>query len=179
MDVKADTIKNYFNKLRPKIRSSAFGKRIVNYLKARSLLTVGNLIDNISLPDTSGTIIQLSNIKSRYILLDFWFCRCGPCIKSFPELQKLYSETNRDDFEIAGISIDVAGDKELWKSSIVKYGLSWLNMNDPKSATSKKLAIVNYPTKILLDKNRKIILVDTDNSYADFYLQIKKLVSQQ
>lgn len=179
IDIKVDTIQKYFNKLSPKIKSSEFGERIINYLKARSQLTIGNIIDNISLPDTAGRVIQLNNIKSRYILLDFWFSRCGPCIKSFPELQELYSKTDRNNFEIVGISIDQLGEKELWKNTIYKNSLSWLNINDSKSITARKFAIVNYPTKILLDKNRKVILVDTDNSYEDFYLQIKKLVAQQ
>jgi len=179
VDVKVDTIQHYFNKLSPAIRSSVFGKRITGYLKARSQLTIGNTIDNISLPDTTGKTIQLKNIKSRYILIDFWFSRCGPCIKSFPELRELYSKTNRADFEILGISVDQPGEKELWKKTIQQHGLSWININDSKSAAARNLAIVNYPTKILLDKNRKIVLVDTDNSYEDFYLKVQKLVSEK
>jgi peroxiredoxin len=179
VDIKVDTIQRYFDKLSPAIKSSVFGKRITDYLKARAQLTIGNIIDNISLPDTAGNIVQLNNIQSRYILLDFWFSRCGPCIKSFPELQELYSKTNRADFEIVGISVDQPGEKELWRKTINQHGLSWININDAKAGIARKLAIVNYPTKILLDKNRKIVLVDSDNSYEDFYLKVQKLVSEK
>jgi len=47
------------------------------------------------------------------------------------------------------------------------------------AAIARRLAIVNYPTKILLDKNRKVILVDTDNSNEGFYLEIRKFLSKQ
>ncbi|MBN8876467.1 MAG: TlpA family protein disulfide reductase [Sphingobacteriales bacterium] len=179
VDIKVDTIQRYFDKLSPAIKSSVFGKRITDYLKARAQLTIGNIIDNISLSDTAGNIVQLNNIQSRYILLDFWFSRCGPCIKSFPELQELYSKTNRADFEIVGISVDQPGENELWRKTINQHGLSWININDAKARIARKLAIVNYPTKILLDKNRKIVLVDSDNSYEDFYLKVQKLVSEK
>ena len=177
IDVKVDTIKRYYNLLTPRIKASAYGKRIINYLSARSRLNVGNKIDNFGLPDTAGKIINLNDIKSDYILLDFWFSRCTPCIKSFPELQNLYSKTERKKFEIVGISVDQANEKDLWKNAISKYNLSWLNINDSKALIAKHFAVVNYPTKILIDKAKKIILVDTDNSYESFYHEIEKLVN--
>jgi peroxiredoxin len=177
IDVKTDTIKKYYDLLGPDIRSSAFGKRISNYLDARDRLNLGNKLDNFSLPDTLGQLVRLDKIKSDFILLDFWFSRCGPCIKSFPDLQQLYLRTNRKDFEIMGISVDTKAENELWRSTVKKYNLPWLNLNDPRYAMVKSLAIVNYPTKILLDSERKIVLVDTNNSYGDFYREIERLIS--
>jgi len=176
IDVKVDTIKKYYNRLTPKIRGTAYGNRISDYLIARNSLNIGNKIDNFGLSDTTGKIINLNEIKSDYILLDFWFSRCGPCLKSFPELQNLYFKTDRKTFEIIGISVDLPNETLLWKSTIKKYGLSWTNVNDSKFKLVKKLAIVNYPTKVLLNKDKEIILVDTDNSYETFYKQIENLV---
>jgi peroxiredoxin len=85
-------------------------------------------------------------------------------------------KTDRKQFEIVGISIDRLEEKDLWKAAINKYNLSWINLNDPKASIASKLAIVNYPTKVLVDKNGKILLVDTDNSYKSFYKEIEKLV---
>ncbi len=177
IDVKVDTIKKYYNLLTPKIKGTAYGKRISDYLVARNRLNIGNKIDNFGMPDTTGKIVNLNEIKSEYILLDFWFSRCAPCIKSFPELQDLYSKTERKKFEIVGISVDLSNETVLWKSIIRKYNLSWTNVNDPKFKIAKKLAIVNYPTKVLLNKNKEIVLVDTVNSYENFYKEIEKLVN--
>jgi len=177
IDVKADTIRNFYNRLAPKVKASVFGKRIIDYLDSRTRLYTGSNFSNFTLPDTSGKPVSLNDIKSDFILLDFWFSKCGPCIKSFPDLQNLYAKTSRKDFEIIGISVDTKTEKELWKSTIEKYGLTWINTNDIKSTLPKKLAIVNYPTKILIDLNRKILLVDTDNSYSDFYREIEKIIN--
>lgn len=179
IDVKVDTIKKYYNLLTPRVKATTYGKRITDYLTARGRLNIGNKIDNFGLPDTTGKTISLNEINSDYILLDFWFSRCAPCIKSFPELQNLYLKTERKKFEIVGISIDQDSEKELWKNTISKYKLSWPNINDSKTIVAKKFAIVNYPTKVLIDKNKKIILVDTDNSYESFYQEIEKLVNSK
>ena len=179
IDVKVDTIKKYYDLLTPKIKETAYGNRITNYLTARSRLNIGNKIDNFGLHDTTGNTINLNGIMSDYILLDFWFSRCAPCIKSFPELRDLYSKTQRDKFEIAGIPVDLPREKELWKNTITKYDLSCINPNTPKSPIAKSFAIVNYPTKVLLDKNRKVILVDTNNSYDSFYQEIEKLLNDK
>jgi len=52
-------------------------------------------------------------------------------------------------------------------------------IKDPKveNHIAKKFAIVNYPAKILSDKNRNIVLVDTENSYESFYKEVGKLVN--
>ena len=178
IDIKTDTISKYFNFLKQKVKASAFGQRIKNYLTARGRLNTGSKIDNFIFPDTSGKMLSLDKINSDYVLLDFWFSRCTPCIKSFPELQAIYSKTERKQFEIIGISVDTKEEKELWVKTIKKYDLPWININDVNYSLSKKYVIVNYPTKILLDKNRKILLVDTDNS-GNFYEQVLKIVNGQ
>jgi peroxiredoxin len=179
IDVKEDTIKKYYEFLTPRIRNGKFGRQIVNYLEARGSLHIGNKMKNFKLPDTTGKSISLYDIKSDYILLDFWFSRCAPCIKSFPELQELYSKTDRSKLEIIGISIDQPLEKTLWKITIAKHNLSWLNLHDPKAVLASSFAIVNYPTKVLLDKDKKVVMVDTDNSYSSFYQEVEKLVKER
>jgi len=178
VDVKTDTIKKYYDMLSPEIRSSEFGKRIIRYLESRSRLAAGNVLADFALPDTAGKIIQLKDIKSNYILLDFWFSRCGPCIASFPEIEELYEKTARTKLAIVGISIDAKADNELWKETIDRYNLPWINVNDLKYKLVSSLAIGNYPTRVLLDTDRKILMFDTDNSQDDFFKRVEKMVKK-
>lgn len=178
VDVPPDTILKYYNMLSPEIRSSGFGKRIINYLNNRNQLTIGKKLDNFELPDATGKIVPLKEIKSNYILLDFWFVRCGACVASFPEVEDLYWNTKRNKLAIIGISIDKKADHELWLNAIIKYYMSWINLNDSKSKVVKLFAIGNYPTRILLDKDRKIVLLDTNNGQADFFKKVKALANK-
>jgi len=124
-------------------------------------------------------MVTLRDINSNYILLDFWFSRCGPCLKSFPHLQELYSKNQRRQLEVIAISVDQADEKQLWKATIQKYNLGWLNLIDHAASLAAKLAVVNYPTKILIDRNKKIVMVDTDNSHENFYIEVEKLIKNE
>lgn len=178
INIPTDTIQKYYNMLSPGIRSSGFGKRIVDYLESRTRLIVGKTLDNFELADAKGKMVKLTDIKSNYILLDFWFSRCGPCVASFPEIKELYVKTKRNKLAVIGVSIDSRSDNELWKETLGKHDMTWINLNDPKYNLVKFLAIGNYPTRVLLDKDRKIILLDTDNSQDDFFKKVEKLVNK-
>lgn len=178
IDVPADTIRKYYNMLSPEIRVSDFGKRIIDHLENRSRLAIGKTFNDFELPDTTGKIVRLKDIKSDYILLDFWFSQCGACIMSFPTIEKLYWATKRSKLEIIGISIDKKAYHELWQENILRYYMAWINLNDFKGKVTGPLPIRGYPTRILLNKDRKIVLLDTDNSQDDFFEKVKKLASK-
>jgi len=178
IEVPTDTIHKYYNLLSPEIRSSDYGKRIADYIGTRDKLIIGKVLGNFELPDTKGNSVQLKDIKSNYVLLDFWFSRCGPCVASFPEIKALYGKTKRNKLAVIGISSDTKSDNELWLETISKYDMVWMNLNDPKSKLVKSLAVGNYPTRVLLDKDRKIIMLDTDNSQDDFFRRVEKLATQ-
>jgi peroxiredoxin len=178
IDVPADTIRKYYNMLSPEIRSSGFGKRIIDHLENRGRLAIGKTFTDFELPDTTGKIVRLKDIRSDYILLDFWFSQCGACIMSFPAIEKLYWATKRSKLEIIGISIDKKAYHELWQENILRYYMAWINLNDFKRKVTGPLLIEGYPTRILLNKDRKIVLLDMDNSQDDFFEKVKKLASK-
>jgi peroxiredoxin len=178
-DVPVDTIKYYRKMLSPQVLASPFGQRIKRYLEARDRLTIGSIFPSFSLPDSSDHSISLTSIKSKFILVDFWFSRCTPCVRSFPEIRNLYDSSTREQLEIVGISVDGKPDNKLWKATIGKHHLNWINLNDNKSnLTNGQLAIVNFPTRVLLDRNHKIIFLDTNNSDEEFFSKVKDLVNR-
>src|SRR5687768_16243138 len=62
------------------------------------------------LPD--GTSFSLSDLRGKYVLLDFWGSWCNPCRRAHPELKKLYAEFNSDrsgqgtGFEIVSFGVE-------------------------------------------------------------------------
>lgn len=93
---------------------------------------------------------------SRFLLIDMWASWCGPCIKSFPELQKL-----KDDYG-SGLQILSLnyGDKSFSK---IQNVLDKQEPNWPQAYSSHRIyRLINkehaYPTMLLIDQNRKIVL---------------------
>ncbi|WP_336517698.1 thioredoxin-like domain-containing protein [Pollutibacter soli] len=154
-----DRIESNFEKLDQNIRKSSTGKSIAGYISSRRNFMVGAPVANFSLKDSTGKLTQLTDVKSEYVLLDFWFSSCKPCIESFPRLKELYSAVDRNRLEIVGLSVD-AKSKE-WKAAISKYNLPWINLHDyAESIAFFTFAIEHFPSQILINAQRKIISIN-------------------
>lgn len=100
----------------------------------------------LNLPDTSGLVRK---INSKYILVDFWYKACGPCLANMKQLDKL----NFKDVEIVTINVRDSLDEDVRKI-ISKHKFTFLFGG---KELAKKLAITAYPTMYLLDKDRTVL----------------------
>jgi thiol-disulfide isomerase/thioredoxin len=122
-------------------------------------LAVGKKAPDIAVPDTSGNIINLNKIKSKYTLVLFWASWCPHCTETLPKIYNLYKNSiNTKNLEVLSISLD--GNKDEWLAALHQGGFSWLNGSDLKGWDSQ--AAVDYnvyatPTMFLLNKNQKIV----------------------
>jgi peroxiredoxin len=56
-----------------------------------------------TLPTPEGKSISLKDYRGKYLLVNFWAYWCSPCIKELPDMQKLYDQMDKENFEIIGI----------------------------------------------------------------------------
>ena len=87
--------------------------------------------------------------KDRVILLDFWNTRCGPCIKSLPELQKMY-----DAYRDRGLVVlaCAGGDEKETRQYLNKHGYHF-----PAGMVSRQMyldyAVRWNPSYFLIDRD--------------------------
>ena len=161
-----------FKLLKDSLKRSEPGQLLMHDLNIAKLLAIGNIFPILKLKDTSRKTIFLDtrNSPSKYILIDFWFCSCAPCLREFPSYKKLYYQYHNVGFEIIGISIDNKKDILKWKEVIKKQNLSWNQYLDEDSKLSKKLSINTFPTNFLIDKNGRIIKKNITKKELEEYL---------
>ena len=123
----------------------------------------------------------MSELKGKYVLLDYWGSWCSPCLKSHPALVQLYhqfhgqSYKDATDFEI--VSIAVESSRRNWLDIIRQDQLSWpYHLIQTKlfdSPIVKTYNVKQLPTKFLINPEGVIIAVDPSMNHVINILQSK------
>jgi len=149
-----------YNKLASKIQSSAAGKAFYKRIETAKKTAIGSMAVNFTQPDTLGHPVSLSNLKGKYVLLDFWASWCGPCRAENPNVVKAFNKYKDKNFTVLSVSLDQPGKKEAWINAIHKDGLTWTQVSDLKfwdNAVAKEYGIQAIPQNLLIDPSGKII----------------------
>lgn len=147
-----------YQTLGKKVKSSEEGKEFETYLEALSAVTIGKQAPLFSQPDTSGNLVNLSDFKGKYLLLDFWASWCPDCRVESPNLVKTYALFKDKNFEILGISFDK--DRKSWINAIHMDKLHWRHISDLKrwqNDVGTLYGVKSIPQNILIDPTGKII----------------------
>ncbi|WP_372745206.1 redoxin domain-containing protein [Lutibacter sp.] len=146
---------NAFEEKHPTIEIT---KKIKERLQLLEKTSVGSVVSNIKMTDSSGEIIELDSIRKKYTLIDFWASWCPPCRTESSLLNELYANYNSKGFEIYGISLDSKA--ESWTNALEKDQRIWPNVSTVegfKTPVSIAYGITALPTNFLIDETGKII----------------------
>lgn len=124
-------------------------------------LSVGQVAPDFELPDPNGKMVKLSDLRGKYVLIDFWAAWCKPCRQENPNVVRLYNQYKEKGFEVFGVSLDRT--KEDWVKAISDDQLTWTHVSDLKyfnSAAAELYKIEAIPATYMIDPDGKIIAKD-------------------
>ena len=162
-----DSVELFYNNMTPRVQQSSYGKMIAAEIVKIKKGSPGAIATIFTATDIDGKPLSLADFKGKYVLLDFWASWCLPCRAGNPHLKKIYAQYQSKGFEIIGISDDDSK-PEAWKNAVkqdeigvwkhVLRGLKWTGESfDRTNDISENFGIHTLPTKILIDKEGKII----------------------
>ncbi|MGZ3863760.1 MAG: TlpA family protein disulfide reductase [Bacteroidia bacterium] len=129
-------------------------------------LNIGNRAPELSYLNPGDTLIALSSLKGKVVLVDFWASWCGPCRRENPAVVEAYNKFKdktfsggEKGFAIYSVSLDM--NKTAWLKAIEADRLTWkTHVSDLKywnSDAASKYGVQSIPTNWLID-GRGVIL---------------------
>lgn len=164
-DLGLDSMKYFYALLGPTARNSMYGKRVGEAISKEENVQIGSFAPDFSMPDMYGKSRSLSQLKGKYVLVEFWASWCIPCREEHPYLKQAYQRYADRGFEILAISLDASEYKQAWLNAIQKDELKWIQLCDFKVWSSEVVSLYNLvgkgiPANFLISPEGKILARD-------------------
>jgi thiol-disulfide isomerase/thioredoxin len=108
-----------------------------------------------------GTQVDLTALRGKVVLLDFWATWCPPCRGEVPNVVAAYNKYHDQGFEVVGVSLDQ--DKDGLNQFAANNGMVWPQYFDGQgwgNSLAQRFGIRSIPQMWLLDKKGRIITKD-------------------
>jgi thiol-disulfide isomerase/thioredoxin len=122
---------------------------------------IGALAPELTGPTPEGGTLKLSDLRGRYVLVDFWASWCAPCRIQNRVYVELYANHKSANFEILAVSVDQ--NAAAWNAGIVKDKATWLHISDVtgwKSPLAAAYNVSTIPASFLVGPDGRIIAKD-------------------
>lgn len=125
-------------------------------LPAAWAVEVGQPVQDIDLPG-SAVAQKLSELKGRWVYLDFWASWCGPCKQSFPWMNEMQKKYGSRGLQVLAVNLDAkrAEADAFLASNPAGFALAF----DGKGDSARRIGIKGMPTSLLLGPQGQVLWV--------------------
>jgi thiol-disulfide isomerase/thioredoxin len=141
----------------------------------KKLDAIGKPID-LRFAAVDGRAVDVSKMKGKVVLVDFWATWCGPCVEEMPDVKAAYDKDHAKGFEIVGVSLDK--EKQSLTAFVSAHKMEWPQYFESGGGDNKfaqQFEIDSIPTMWLIDKKGNLRDV---NARTDLSGKVEKLLAE-
>ncbi|MHB8755580.1 MAG: TlpA family protein disulfide reductase [Candidatus Acidiferrales bacterium] len=102
----------------------------------------------------NGKQMQLSDLRGKVVVLNFWATWCPPCVDETPSLIALQREIAPKGGTVLGISVD--DDAQAYAQFVRANGVNYPTYRDPSAEIAASYGTSMYPDTYIIDRHGKI-----------------------
>lgn len=103
-----------------------------------------------SLEDVDGNKHDLSQLKGKVVVLNFWFIGCAPCKKEMPHLNTLVKEFKGKD--VVFLAFEVNNNDASKVKAVTKNNFDYVQIPTTRKDLPQLYKISTYPTSYVIDQ---------------------------
>ena len=112
---------------------------------------VGRPAPDFTLTTWDGKSIQLSALKGKVVVLNFWASWCGPCNEEEPILEHTWQQYQADGVMVIGV--DYQDQQGAAQQFLQQHSITYPTAPDASGAVSQAYGVDNIPVTIFIDRS--------------------------
>jgi len=117
---------------------------------------VGKPAPEFNLPDLDGNKVELSSMKGKVLILDFWATWCPPCKEEVPHLVRLQSKYRDQGLQIVGLSLDKGGAPDV-KPFAEEHDVNYTMLIATDETAKAYGGVSMIPTTFVVDRSGVVV----------------------
>ena len=104
---------------------------------------------DFSLIDTNGEAVELSALRGRTVLIDFWATWCSPCVASMPHLDEVHASETSLDVVVLAVNLE---NQQKAEQFMAENGYSFTSVVDTDKSVMRQYGVESIPITFLVDR---------------------------
>ena len=128
---------------------------LLSPLHAAELKTLpGNVASALELPGLTGGKVNLTDLRGKVVLVNFWATWCPPCRKEMPSMNRLAEKLAGKPFAILGVDAGESAE-EVW-AFLRQVPVNFPILLDEEGSSLKPWQVFVFPTSYIIDKQGRL-----------------------
>ena len=146
-----------YNRLVEQYAGTKGAKFARSRLLEKKNLRPGNIFPDFISKDSDGKKFQLTDLRGKVVVLEFWANWCPSCQRTIPVMQGVEKQFAGQPVEFVGVNSD--GDAPVVKELQAKWGMTTRTLVDgsPSGPISVRYAIMAWPSFFVIGKDGKVV----------------------